>query len=222
MLPLGNLTAAGRTADRCNFGTTCLSTRHNVIRIFFRGAPPSPSTGGGRGSHLARHGPGSIHPPPLSRKGGVRGSGWSGGSGLRRERHSCGTVGRDLPMSLGVATGQRTPNPLPVRSLRLVERWVRSVEGTSFERRLAYHAYGPSERVVLARCLGTLVSPVCRSVPGVQWTAHPLLGGRNASRRVRTGCDPAPFPTSGQITVPSSATRQRHWCAELSACTGNG
>ena len=114
MLPLGNLTAAGRTADRCNFGTTCLSTRHNVIRIFFRGAPPSPSTGGGRGSHLARHGPGSIHPPPLSRKGGVRGSGWSGGSGLRRERHSCGTVGRDLPMSLGVATGQRTPNPLSV------------------------------------------------------------------------------------------------------------
>jgi len=38
----------------------------------------------------------------------VRASSWSSKNGPWRERHSRGTVGRDLQMSLGVATGQRT------------------------------------------------------------------------------------------------------------------
>ena len=38
----------------------------------------------------------------------MRASSWSSKNGPWRERHSRGTVGRDLQMSLGVATGQRT------------------------------------------------------------------------------------------------------------------
>src|SRR3989442_6476979 len=52
----------------------------------------------------------STHTRRLEKGGGARGR--SGGNGLRRERDSRGTVGCDLPTSLGVATGQRTTNPL--------------------------------------------------------------------------------------------------------------
>jgi len=67
------------------------------------------------------------------------------------------------------------------------------------------------ERAVLARCLGTLVSPVCRSVPEWQRTADPLLGGRDVAGRARKGCDPALYSArrSGHVTLPSSTTRQR-------------
>ena len=40
------------------------------IQISFERAPPSLVLGGGRGSHFARCGPGSIHPTPLFEKGG--------------------------------------------------------------------------------------------------------------------------------------------------------
>src|SRR5882724_11747541 len=45
-------------------------------------------------------------------RGGSRAAGAAGAS--CGERHSPGTAGRDLPMTERVATGQRTPNPLPI------------------------------------------------------------------------------------------------------------
>jgi len=69
----------------------------------------------------------STH-PPLFLKGGVPASGWYCGGELRRERPKSGTVGREVPMSLGVATGQRTTNPLA----RGTATKVRSQRGRGF------------------------------------------------------------------------------------------
>src|SRR5438876_12371424 len=70
-------------------------------------------------------------PPPLFANGGCCDAGAADDPAIRGRsglRHDCGTALAHGALSLHVANGQRITNPLPVRSLRLVERWVRSVE----------------------------------------------------------------------------------------------
>src|SRR5205814_537124 len=62
----------------------------------------------------ARYGPGSIHPTPLFEKGGVARELMRRERTFLADRHSSGTLVRHLRTSPGVATGQRSPNPLPV------------------------------------------------------------------------------------------------------------
>ncbi len=75
-----------------------------------------------------------LDPPPPSfrERGGCCDPGAADDPGAIRGRsglrHDCGTALAQGALSLHVANGQRITIPLPVRSLRLVERWVRSVE----------------------------------------------------------------------------------------------
>ena len=109
-----------------------LSTRG----IFFSGWAPASTQGGVGGLRsLDIHLPRSTH-PLFSRTGGGCDPGAADDSGdpgaIRGRsglRHDCGTALAQGALSLHVADGQRITNPLPVRLLTPVERWVRSVGG---------------------------------------------------------------------------------------------
>ena len=139
-------------------------------------------------------------PPPLFANGGCCDPGAADDPGIRGRsglRHDYGTALAQGALSLHVANGQRITNPLPVTSLRLVERWVRSVGGearlsvVSLRRlwsirtcsggAMSWHAGLPS----VPQC--ARVTTDCRSAPG---------RSRCCRARPSTGCDPAPFPTS--------------------------